>query len=91
MKIRTDAGNENVEIHAIRITLRLGHQDNMPGYRSVSIGRSTANQRIEMLWSILRRYFTQFWCNIFHDLVQNNLLNNTDPIHLECVRLCFYL
>ena len=87
--IRTDAGTENVEIHAIQIALRLGHRDNMSGYRSVSIGRSTANQWIEMLWSILRRTVTQFWRNVFLSLVHDNILNNTDPINLECIRLCF--
>ena len=44
--IRTDAGTENVEIHAIQVALRLGPRDNMSGYRSVPIGRSTSNQRI---------------------------------------------
>ena len=87
--IRTDAGTENVEVQAIQITLRLGHNDDMSGFRSVGIGRSTANQRIEMLWAILRRTVTQYWRNMFISLVNDNLLNNTDPIHLECIRLCF--
>ena len=43
--IRTHAGTENVEIHAIQVALRLGHRDSMSGYRSVSFGRSTSNQR----------------------------------------------
>ena len=47
--IRTDAGTENVEVQAIQFAPRLGHNDDMSGFRSVGIGRSTANQRIEML------------------------------------------
>ena len=43
--IRTDAGTENVEIRAIQVALRLGHRGSMSGYWSVSIGRSTSNQR----------------------------------------------
>ena len=49
--IRTDAGTENVEIHVIQVALRQGHRDSMSGYRSVSIGRSTSNQRIEIITS----------------------------------------
>ena len=40
--IQTDAGTENVEIHAIQVALRLEHRDSMSGYRSVSRGRSTS-------------------------------------------------
>ena len=43
--IRTDAGTENREIHAIQVAPRLGHRVSMLGYRSVSFGRSTCNQR----------------------------------------------
>ena len=66
--IRTDAGTENVEVQAIQFAPRLGHNDDMSGFRSVGIGRSTANQRIEMLWAILRRTMTQYRRNIFFRL-----------------------
>ena len=89
--IRTDAGTENVEVQVIQIALRLGHNDDMSGFRSVGIGCSTANQRIEILWAILRCTVTQYWRNMFISLVNDNLLNNIDPIHLECIRLCFCL
>ena len=49
--IRTDAGTKNLEIHAIQVTLRLGHRDSMSGYKSVFIGRSTSSQRIEIITS----------------------------------------
>ncbi|XP_076093828.1 uncharacterized protein LOC143064690 [Mytilus galloprovincialis] len=87
--IRTDAGTENVLIHRIQIALRSRHNDHMAGVNSVSVGRSTANQRIEMLWSFLMRNFTTFWRNLFNSLVEDGILSNTDPLHLECVRFCF--
>lgn len=87
--IRTDAGTENVLIHRIQRTLRHFHTDGMAGERSVSIGRSTANQRIEMLWSFLMRHFTIFWRSLFMDMIEQGLLNNADPLQLECLRFCF--
>ncbi|KAK3103526.1 hypothetical protein FSP39_019860 [Pinctada imbricata] len=87
--LRCDAGTENVLIKNIQIALRSYHSDSMRGQKSVSIGRSTANQRIEMLWSFLKKHFTQFWRNTFKDMIDQNILNNTDAVHLECVRFCF--
>jgi hypothetical protein len=46
---RIIAGIENVIMKDIQITLRSFNSDSMKGLNSVSIGRSTANQRIEML------------------------------------------
>ena len=79
--IRTDAGTENVEIHAIQVALRLGHRDSMSGYRSVSIGRSTSNQTIE----ILRRTVTKLWWNMFLSLVHDNMLkqNRSNPFRVH--------
>ena len=44
--VRTDAGTENVLIHRIQMALRYRHRDPSAGVQSVSVGRSTANQRI---------------------------------------------
>ncbi|VDI81042.1 Hypothetical predicted protein [Mytilus galloprovincialis] len=87
--VRMDAGTENVIVERIQIALRSFHTDSMAGHRSVSIGRSTANQKIEMLWSFLMRNFTTFWRNLFKDMVDEGILNNADPVHLECIRFCF--
>ena len=60
-------------MHAIKIALRSGHNDNMSEIESVGIGRSTANQRIEMIRSnlALRRPVIQFGIYIFLSLVHN--------------------
>ena len=43
-----------------------------------------------MIWSFLRKHFTQFWRNLFKDMVDTGLLNNADFVHLECLRFCFF-
>ena len=50
--------------------------------------RSTATW-VDVIWSILRHTVTKLWWNVFLSLVHDNMLNRTDPIHLECIRLCF--
>jgi hypothetical protein len=87
--VRSDGGSENVVIRDIQIALRSFHHDDMSGERSFSVGISTANQRIEMVWSCLKRSFTQFWRNIFKDLLDSNTFNNADNLHIQCVRYCF--
>ena len=89
LKVRTDAGTENVLIHRIQMTLRHFHGDGMADQNSVSVGRSTANQRIEMIWSFLMRHFTTFWRRFFLDMIDDRLFNNTDPVEIECLRFCF--
>lgn len=87
--VRVDAGTENCTLENLQIALRMSHTDSMSGYNSVSVGRSTANQGIEMLWSFLSRNFTCYWRNFFKDLIDQNLFDNTDQLHIECLRLCF--
>ena len=58
-------------MHTIKIALRSGHNDNMSG--NVGIGRSTVNQKKEMIWSnlALRRPVIQFGKNSFLSLAHN--------------------
>ena len=62
-------------MHAIKTALRSGHNNNMSEFGSVGIGRSTANQRIEMIWCILalRSPDIQFGRDIFLSLVHNKM------------------
>lgn len=88
--VRSDAGTENVMIQRIQAALRFFHNDEMAGLKSFSVGRSTANQRIEMMWSFLMRYCTEFWRSFFREMIDENILNNNDIIHIECLRFCFF-
>lgn len=87
--IRADAGTENSLVKDIHTLLRYYHDDEAAGVRSFSTGRSTANQRIEALWSCLMRNFTQYWRNLFKDLIDDNIFNNASYDHLQCIRFCF--
>lgn len=87
--VRCDAGTENVLIRDIQMTLRSFHNDSISGYNSFSVGRSTGNQRIEMIWSFLMKGFTQYWRNKFKDMQDANQLDNTNEIHIQCLRFSF--
>ena len=56
-----------------------------PNPVSASIGRNPG----DVIWSILRHTVTKLGWNVFLSLVHENMLNRIDPIHLECIRLCF--
>ncbi|CAC5372184.1 unnamed protein product [Mytilus coruscus] len=87
--VRADAGTENVDIKYIQMALRSFHNGDVAGCRSFTVGKSSANQRIEMLWSFLMLHFTVFWRNVFKDMIDAGQLDNTDRTHMECVRFCF--
>ena len=87
--VRSDAGNENVVVADIHRVLRSFHDDSFSGENSYMIGRSAANQRIEMLWSSLMKHFTQQWRNLFKDMVDSGLLNTADTDDIEILRLWF--
>ncbi|OWF56729.1 hypothetical protein KP79_PYT15155 [Mizuhopecten yessoensis] len=87
--VRCDAGSEHVIIRDIQFALHSFHHGNMSGENSFTVGRCTANQRIEMVWSFLKRSFTQSWRNIFKVMIDLNLLNNADNLHIQCRRFCF--
>ncbi len=90
-KIRSDDGSENSLIEAIHTYLRYSNSDNDTPVDSCcfAIGRSTANQRIEAYWSHLVKDGPGWWINFFKDLRDLNLFNDSDPIHIECIRFCF--
>lgn len=87
--IRADRGTENVLVHRMHVALRWFHRDGYARENSFQYGRSTSNQRIEGWWSQLRRISTNSWINIFKDLRDRGLFDNSDPVQVECLRFCF--
>lgn len=57
--------------------------------KSFMYGRSTANQRIEGWWSMLRKHCSDWWIKYFKDLRDRRLFNDDDIIHRECLKFCF--
>ena len=86
--VRADRGTENGQIARIQRSLRTG-DDAFAGENSFMYERSTANQRIEAWWSILRKQCTNFWINKFKDMQSASLLDVSDPFQKEALRFSF--
>ena len=87
--LRSDRGTENSVVRILQIALRMEHEDGLSGQQSFQYGRSTANQRIESFWSQLRRMVVQFWITFFRDMRDLGQLDNSNPMHIDCLRFCF--
>lgn len=87
--LRTDRGTENVHLEKIQKFLRRDGDDMLAAENSFVYGRSTANQRIEAWWSILRRQCITYWINLFKDMDTVGLINCDDKVHVNCLRFCF--
>ena len=87
--LRCDRGTENVHLEKMQKFWRRNGTDMFAGVNSFLYGRSTANQRIEAFWAVLRRQCTNFWMNMFSDMVQVGLFDVSDKVHIECARFCF--
>lgn len=84
--LRSDAGTENslmLDVHAYI------HEYIGSDHRPYIIGRSVHNQRIERFWGYLRSHFTQFWMDLFHDMLKENLYNPNNEIQFQLLQFCF--
>ena len=77
-RCRSDAGTENVHVAAMQSFFRRNANDEFSGEKSFQYGRSTSNQRIEC-----------WWINYIKDLRDQGLYNDSDPIHVECLKFCY--
>lgn len=84
--VRSDRGTENCLVGICQEILREEYGDSSrPAYM---VGRSTANQRIESWWGILRKECSQFYMDIFEDLKDNGYFSG-DALDKEILRFCF--
>ena len=60
-QLRSDRGTENTVLATLQMMQRHDGRDEFAGPRSYHYGRSVFNQRIEAFWSLLKRFFTQWW------------------------------
>lgn len=87
--VRGDCGTENIHIAAGQRFLRRDGLDSMAGEKSFLYGKSVANQRIEAWWAFLRKSNTDWWIRFFNDLTDLGHFDNSNVIHVECLRFCF--
>jgi hypothetical protein len=87
--LRADRGTENSLISGIQPYLRDGHSDSLAREKSFMHGKSTSNQRIERFWGHVRKNCAQFWMNLFKNMIDRQLFDNSNPIHIDCIRYCF--
>ncbi|KAJ8043469.1 hypothetical protein HOLleu_10563 [Holothuria leucospilota] len=87
--VRADRGTENCHLRDLQKALRWHHRDSFRRNKSFMYGRSTSNQRIEAWWGQLKRTSTNFWINLFRGLQDDGSFDNSDQIHVECLRFCF--
>lgn len=86
-RIRIDKGTENGHIDNMQKFLRFDHADEY-SQKSVIVGTSVHNQRIESWWGILRRQNAQFWMNVFQSLKDGDMFSG-DLLDRSLVQFCF--
>lgn len=57
--------------------------------KSFLYGCSVSNQRIEAWWSHLRKIDTDWCINYFKDLRDQGLYDDSNPVHVECLKYCY--
>lgn len=88
--VRGDRGTENVNVCGIQRFLRRNGTDSFSGQNSFKYGKSMSNQRIEQWWSYLKRSTTLSWIEFFKELMEQDLFDNTNNIHNEALKFCFF-
>lgn len=86
---RGDRGTENVHVAGIQRFLRRDDIDVFSGEKSFLYGRSVSNQRIECWWSQFRKTETNWWRRYFRQLKNQGLFDDSNPLHVECLRFCY--
>ena len=86
--VRADCGTENGVTRDIQRYLRQTHTDDFGGDRSFLYGRSTANQRIEFLWGVLRRQCIQQWMDVLGNLKDEGHFAG-DWVDKQLIQFCF--
>ena len=89
--VRGGNGTENVLVCGIQRFLLRNHTDSQSKGKSFIYGHSTANQRIESLWSQLFKSMTSWWITFFKDIVFNGLFDISLNLHLQCLHFFVFL
>lgn len=86
--LRTDMGTENAVIRDMQLYLRRNDEDDRAGENSYITGKSTANQRIESWWGLMRREGVEYWIQLLGELKDEGIFTG-DFVDKALVQLCF--
>lgn len=84
--IRCDIGTENVIMRDIQMFFRRNDVDERAGARITGV--SSANQRIESWWGLMRKEGIEFWIQFFGELKDEGLFAG-DFLDIAVLQLCF--
>lgn len=85
-KVRADCGTENGHMEQMQMFLR--QKDPSTRSECFLYGKSTANQRIEWGWGMLRRECLQFWMNLFSSLEDKGVFEG-NKLDKMLIQYCF--
>lgn len=86
--VRFDLGTENKVVERIQRTIHEVFNGSSASKPPILYGRSTANQRIESWWSILRKHCAQFWMNLFQLLKEDDHFDGSF-LDKSLIQFCF--
>ena len=91
LRCRCDLGTEKSKLEELQtfFTVFNGADAAESSDTCFMYGESTANQRIEAWWSILRHQASDWWINFFKNLRDDGLIRDHDALSMECLRFCF--
>ncbi|CAL9706651.1 unnamed protein product [Knipowitschia caucasica] len=86
--VQTDMGTENVVVRDIQRYLRRNDMDDRAAERSYITGASTANQRIESWWGVMRKEGIETWITTLAELKDEGFFSG-DLIDKALAQFCF--
>ncbi len=89
LQLISDCGTENGIAASMQCFFRQNGNDELAGEKSHKYCSSPSNQRIEAWWSFLRRHRSNWWINLFKDMIENDIIDLGNEFHVECLWFCF--
>ncbi|XP_041864801.1 uncharacterized protein LOC121654649 [Melanotaenia boesemani] len=86
--VRTDMGTENVLVRDLQRHLRRNDVDDRAADKSYITGASTANQRIESWWGVMRKEGIEAWIQLLGELKDEGFFSG-DFIDKALSQFCF--